>query len=132
MKSKKLSSSTVYRLMRMVRSVLSDDLRSPQYRGHHNINHGQCYVAAEALYHLTRRELLPCHVRLDDGTVHWFLRYGAVVVDPTADQFSPPITYRVYGSGIGSGFLSREPSIRAREVMRRVSAALSRRPVKVR
>jgi hypothetical protein len=61
--------------------------------------------------------LTPHTVRVD-GVVHWFLRDGSgAVLDPTATQFEQEPPYHL---SRGRGFLTKEPSKRARELMSRV------------
>lgn len=90
------------------------------------VTRGNCYVTAEALYHLLGGKVAgwkPMTVRHEDD-VHWYLvnvrienAMGYFVLDPTASQFRtrPP-----YHLGRGRGFLTREPSRRARELMGRM------------
>lgn len=94
-----------------------------------NRRRGNCYVTVEALYHLLggkRSGWKPMTVR-HEGDVHWFLekevpdfnglRSKFIRLDPTAMQFesTPP-----YESARGRGFLTKEPSRRAREMMQRM------------
>lgn len=93
---------------------------------------GNCYVTCEALYHLLGGKAagLTPHTVRHDGDVHWYLvqdvyldtsagssRRAALVLDPTRAQFktAPP-----YHLGRGRGFLTREPSRRARDLMDRM------------
>ena len=106
-----------------VRAVLTDDLLKPHYRtrAHRRPATGHCYVACEALFHLLGGKeagLTPAQIR-HEGESHWFLRTPTGVLDPTADQFDTPVPYP---SGTGKGFLTKEPSRRAVEVIRRVQA----------
>lgn len=105
--------------------ALSDELRKPQYRGSVNPLRGHCYVASEALYHLaggSASGLRPMNVK-HEGDQHWFLATDdGTPIDLTAGQFSTPVPY---GSARGRGFLTRAPSARAREVIRRVAAAVA-------
>lgn len=102
---------------------LSDDLRRPQYRGDPNPYVGHCYVAAEAVWHLlggAGSDWKPYVVRVEDDTdTHWFLRHkDGRIADPTWDQFdsdSPPD----YNLGRCTGFLTKQPSRRAQELIRR-------------
>lgn len=108
------------RLERKVRAALTDDLRKPEYRGHECPTAGHCYVASEAMYHLLGGKAAgytPEQVN-HEGSSHWYLRGPkGEVIDPTADQFkSPP----PYDQGRGRGFLTREPSKRAKTVIERV------------
>jgi hypothetical protein len=81
----------------------------------------QCYHAAEAVYHLAggpRSGLVPVYGRLADGT-HWWLedKVTGEVVDPTACQLPEGYAYR----GRRAGFLTKEPSKRAKILMQRVT-----------
>jgi phage gp45-like len=88
---------------------------------------GHCYVAAEALWHLIggkKSGFVPQVLShgswpkgLNPGETHWFLRRGRKILDPTAGQFETEIDY---DKGRGTGFLTREPSNRAKTVMERV------------
>lgn len=111
-----------------VQAALTDDLLSPKWRRlrTRHPHSGHCYVAAEACFHLLGGKSAgwtPCVLThqlwpagLDAGETHWFLRRGSEVCDPTAGQFEVEIRYDL---GRGSGFLTREPSRRARQVIRR-------------
>jgi len=85
---------------------------------------GNCYVTCEALYHLLGGQslgLVPHTVR-HEGVVHWYLvstpvaseRRVPIVIDPTASQFKTPPPYHL---GRGRGFLTKQPSRRARALM---------------
>ncbi len=92
---------------------------------------GNCYATCEALYHLLggKKNGWGVETVRHEGDVHWYLtlnvRYptpnGArmmqLIIDPTEKQFkvAPP-----YHAGRGRGFLTREPSRRARELMDRL------------
>lgn len=86
---------------------------------------GQCYVAAEAVYHALggkQAGYTPMVMHLPDGfelvsgwslygaPTHWFLRIGGFILDPTVAQF---VETPDYASGRGCGFLTRKPSKRA-------------------
>lgn len=89
---------------------------------------GNCYVTCEALYHLLGGKAAGYtpHTVRHEGDVHWYLvrTIGtrtrvdmSLVVDPTASQFETPPPYHL---GRGRGFLTKQPSKRAREMMRRM------------
>ncbi len=101
---------------------------------------GNCYVTIEALYHLMGGAEAGLVVRIvrHEGDVHWYLVqrvfrdfapyrlrgqtrfrevYTEVVIDPTVLQFKTPPPYE---EGRGRGFLTKEPSRRAREMMDRM------------
>lgn len=109
-------------IVRRVRGALTPDLLHPKYRacGERGATAGHCYVAAEAVYHARGGRasgLQPLSVR-HEGTVRWWLRDAAGRdIDPTGDQFmSPP----PYAQGVRRGFLTTQPSARARELLRRL------------
>lgn len=110
---------------------LDDSLRRPKYQGNPNHLAGHCYVASEALYHLMggpKSGWVPQVIRHENDT-HWYLKHreSGEILDPTAGQFRTPVPYE---HGRGSGFLTREPSKRARELISRIESrrALDRRP----
>lgn len=107
-------------LTKKVVSCLSDDLRRAPYKGSRNPLKGHCYVASEALYHLEggkRSGLTPKFIR-HEGSPHWFLAdEKGHPEDPTAGQFRTPVPYE---RAQGKGFLTKEPSARAKELIRRV------------
>jgi hypothetical protein len=58
-----------------------------------------------------------------EGEPHWWLvDADGDVLDLTAEQFSTPVPYE---RGVGIGFLTREPSKRARVAMGRAVAAVA-------
>lgn len=79
---------------------------------------GNCYVTSEALYHLLggkAKGWKPMRVR-HWGDTHWFLLNvnTGQILDATAKQFrTPPL----YDKAVGSGFLTKQPSKRARALM---------------
>lgn len=103
--------------------ALTDELRAPPWRGLPDPLAGHCYVASEALFHLTggyerwRVERVSMN---DEGVTHWYLRERDTgeVVDLTASQFAGGVPYE---DGVGTGFLTPHPSARARTVMDRVT-----------
>lgn len=78
---------------------------------------GNCYAASEALYHLIGGKLAgwtPMRMRVHNDS-HWFLRHATgLILDPTASQFKSPPDY---SQAVGSGFLTKTPSTRARKLM---------------
>lgn len=86
---------------------------------------GNCYVTCESLYHLLggKRAGYTPHTLRHEGDVHWYLvhRIGSssgaeiqLIVDPTASQFKTPPDYT---QGRARGFLTKQPSKRARAMM---------------
>ena len=113
-------------LHQTIRSCLTDDLRKPEYQGHPNPMHGHCYVASEALFHLTKGALKPHHV-WHQGFSHWYLASKYEIVDLTVDQFmvSGMLVLPNYSTGKRAGFLTKEPSKRCRILLDRVDKVLS-------
>lgn len=87
---------------------------------------GNCYVTCEALYHLMggkKAGLIP-HTVLHEGDTHWYLvrepdhpEGPEFIIDPTVKQFKTKPPYHL---GRGRGFLTKRPSKRAREMMKRM------------
>ncbi len=78
---------------------------------------GNCYAASEAAYHLLGGKAAgwtPQVMQWEGGT-HWFLRHASgLVLDLTAAQFESTPDYSL---SRGCGFLTREPSARAADLM---------------
>jgi hypothetical protein len=107
-------------LTEQIRQFLTDELRRPQYQGDPNPVRGHCYVASEAIFHLSGGKAAGFQVYRvhHENDTHWFLRDPVGnVVDPTWDQFSSPVPY---GNATRTGFLTRQPSRRAQVLMHRV------------
>lgn len=111
-----------------IQAVLSPDLLKPEWRlrvgpADHPTT-GHCYAATEAAYHLWGRKngYSPRVARIDAETTHWWLeRLDGDRLDVTAEQFDgQDLPYHL---GRPTGFLTREPSKRAREILSRLSPA---------
>ncbi len=115
-----MTSAVPEHVRRAVEEALTDELRAPRYRGHPNRLRGHCYVASEALYHLLGGRgagYKPMSVA-HEGDSHWFLLApNGEIVDLTAAQFESPVPYE---KARGRGFLTKDPSQRARKVIQRV------------
>lgn len=105
-------------LIKRIKNNLTDDLRKPKYRGHHNKLWGHCYVASETLYHLWGKKYgyKPRYIKID-GDTHWFLENEDAIIDVTESQFKIKPDY---SKSKGSGFLTKEPSKRSVELMKRI------------
>jgi hypothetical protein len=83
---------------------------------------GNCYVTSEALYHLLggkRAGWTPVRTRVGDDT-HWWLKHkSGLILDVTRSQFQGDVG-PTYEEGRGSGFLTKRPSKRAKELMERL------------
>lgn len=108
-------------LIHELQQCLTDDLRQKKYRGLSNPIEGHCYVAAEALFHVLGGKdagLRPFVISLNDGETHWFLRDEKnTIFDPTSAQFPDGVPYE---NGRCCGFLTKQPSKRAAEVIKRL------------
>jgi hypothetical protein len=86
---------------------------------------GQCYAASEAAYHLLGGKAAgytPVVARVEASNspwaTHWWLRGpDGTIFDVTAGQFSYPFPY---STGRGSGFLTKNPSKKAQEIINAV------------
>lgn len=109
------------RLVHQVQSHLTDDLRRAPYKGSENPMTGHCYVASEVLAHVLGPDWKPCFVR-HEGAPHWFLRNQETgkILDATASQFKTPVPYE---QGVGKGFLTKNPSARAKVVLNQLAKA---------
>lgn len=113
------------KLADVVRRQLTDDLRRAPYKGNENPMAGHCYVASEALYHLLggkQSPWVPQYVH-HEGSPHWFLKHKGTgeVLDATSEQFKTKVPYH---ASVGKGFLTRDPSARARTVIQAVHAVM--------
>lgn len=115
----------VQKAFNAVRASLSDDLRKPEYRGNANKYHGHCYVASEALHHLLGGSEAGWHPQFIswEGSPHWYLKHlkTGTILDPTAEQFKQEVPYH---EGTGKGFLTKDPSKRARTLIDRAKGNL--------
>jgi len=105
---------------------LTDDLLSPKYkRLKKNANlpntFGHCYVASEVAYYLLGgkecgwKAMHMTHL----GASHWFLKHkSGFILDLTYNQFKSPLDY---SKARGTGFLTKEPSKRAKLLAARIS-----------
>lgn len=111
-------------LVEQIRAALTDDLLKPEWakKPRRTNSAGHCYAASEALFHLLGGKAggyTPMRTRHEGGS-HWYLRTpDGTYLDPTSDQFETPVAYT---EGVGCGFLTRGPSRRAAEVIRRLSS----------
>lgn len=111
-----------------VKRALTGDLLQSKYKWMHDPNNptaGHCYHAAEALYHMLggkKNGWVPMRVREPDGMTHWWLKNTKTeeIGDPTSDQYRLVGEEPPYADGRAGGFLTRQPSKRAAEIIRRV------------
>lgn len=114
-------------LVLLIQQQLSPDLLKGRWTEQTHPLQGHCYVAAEALWHmLGRKGWTPVRASYTDGkgkATHWWLRNDKTrkILDPTAAQYAP--NQPPYALGVGSGFLTKQPSKRAQELIKRVKQA---------
>ena len=121
------TASEVARVITAIRGHLGPHVLRPDWRKRRPdaavASWGCCYVAAEAAYHAlggVSSGLRVMHVNHEDAP-HWYLVDAeGRFVDPTADQFATPVPY---AKGKGKGFLTLQPSKRARDLL--VAAGLT-------
>ncbi len=117
------------RLISRIQSVLSPEMLLPKFRRmcppDAHKTWGQCYAATEALFHMLGGfdgDWRPVRGKDDDGIVHWWLENSAGQrLDPTAEQYTSQGKEPPYDRGRRAGFLTREPSKRARAIIDKVS-----------
>lgn len=108
-----------------IQQALSPDLLSKSYKDCAQVHPvaGHCYAAAEALYHALgglQAGLTPQVARDPEGGTHWWLRdREGAILDPTKEQYIAVGKQPPYLTGRGAGFLTRQPSRRARTILQR-------------
>jgi len=117
----------MYVVIQRVQAVLTPDLLKPKYKHKTGVG-GHCYAASEACFHLLGGKpagWTPVVYSSNEGWTHWWLRHeDGRICDPTADQF--PYVFP-YALGRGNGFLTKAPSKRASEIMKRINSGLDNR-----
>lgn len=106
-------------LGKVIRHILKDrkDLIKEDYRDGNHPMWGHCYVASEIYFHLKGgydAGYEVHRVNTNEDNVHWFLVKEGELIDITADQFDEPIPYH---NSTRCGFLTKQPSKRAKEVI---------------
>lgn len=115
-----LRSAQLETLVGRVRDAIRPEDIKPPFRRLDRPMAGACYVASEAIYHLSGGAdsgLKPMRIK-HEGVSHWWLvDADDTVVDATADQFDTAVPY---ADGVGSGFLTKQPSKRAQVLIERM------------
>lgn len=111
-----------------VRANLTPDLLQFAYRAQNAKIHpmyGHCYVATEALWHLTGQRLEVWRGRDPHGVVHWWLQDAVGNrYDPTSDQYTGIGEQPPYLNGRRGCFLTGSvPSKRAQTLLSRILLA---------
>lgn len=104
-------------LISTLSGAFSPALLKKEFQGGSTPSAGHCYAASEALFHALGGKaagFIPMNVKVE-GVSHWFLKSSeGCVIDPTWDQFPQSAPY---AEATGRGFLTRAPSVRARQMM---------------
>ena len=113
------------KLIKKIKENLTPDLLKPEYVSLNKTNptYGHCYTACEALYHLLGGEQSGLDIyraRDAEGVVHWWLKDGVELLDPTKDQYISAGKRPPYANGQRGGFLTKSPSKRAGLLIQRV------------
>jgi hypothetical protein len=109
-------------LIRRIQRVLTSDLLSKKYAAETHPLGGHCYVAAEALFHAMggKEAGLTAYVASYDGCTHWWLQDArGRKYDPTKPQYTDLGLEPPYHLGRAGGFLTKQPSKRAKLVLDR-------------
>jgi len=119
------STPTLSHLVEKVKMGLSPDLLKKRYREQNvgNPMFGHCYIATEALFYLLNdKRYVPTRGRDDAGIVHWWLtdKHTGQILDPTADQYRSKGLEPPYSKGKGGGFLTKEPSQRCVQLLKKI------------
>jgi hypothetical protein len=128
-RSSKTNRQVGSRLITRIQNALSLDLLHPSYPpdeiSYREATRNHCYVATEAAYHLFGRGagFVPYVFNYGEGRTHWWLKneQTGAVLDPTAPQLRGKTS--VYAKGRRASFLTKRPSKRAAELIRRVKRA---------
>lgn len=116
-------------LIANITHVLSDDLLTPMYAKleRKSKTEGHCYASSEAIYHMLggiHSGLTPCVASFEENgqkLTHWWIKdKKGNIIDPTADQFYAVGQNPPYELGKGAGFLTKQPSKRAQQIIERV------------
>jgi hypothetical protein len=111
-------------LIHKVQKALTPDLLTGRWRIQNTPLEGHCYIAAEALWHLLGKEdwkpMCASYTDESGKATHWWLVHKKTgeIADPTQEQYYPDTP--PYHIGKGHGFLTSEPSRRAKIVIDRV------------
>lgn len=104
-------------LIKRIQKNLTPSLLHRKYSKSKHPLSGHCYVASEAFYHLAGGKAAgfkPMFVK-HEGQPHWWIQGpNKEVIDITAKQFFTPISYC---KSIGKGFLTKQPSKRAKKLL---------------
>lgn len=112
-------------ISKLIQKNLTPDLLHKKFRNQKNKYSGYCYVASEAFFHLNGGKIAGFKPKQMNykGTSHWWIEdSNQKVWDLTAKQFTDKVPYHL---GKGRGFLTKNPSRRAYDLMVRVTISLA-------
>lgn len=121
---------TFSRIISDIHSVLTDDLLKPEYRKmeKRHLTTGHCYAASEALFHLFGgKDVWSAYCGRDHtGGTHWWLKnkLTGIILDPTSEQYTHFGNTPPYANGKPCAFLTRQPSKRAKEILKRLASLI--------
>ena len=112
-----------------IKTVLTEDLLTDHWKKIIRIKKchpttGHCYAASEALYHILggkKAGYKPMYGKTKKGNSHWWIvDEDENIIDVTAEQFYFHNSTPPYENGVGSGFLTKDPSKRAQKIINRM------------
>ncbi len=104
----------------LLKGKYSAEVSWPEHDVFRHIVEGQCYVATEALFYLYGRKngYRPYERTDENGNTHWWLaNEEGEILDPTLQQIEKGFRY---SEGKPRAFLTKRPSKRAKELIRRI------------
>jgi len=120
------------KLRKSIQAALDDSLLSSSEKKRRAIEgyvshvDGHCYVAAEVAYHVLGKPWQPKVIskKVIGSTTHWYLFNTQTneIFDPTEEQFGDSVI--PYHQGKSCGFLTTQPSKRAKIVLERIKSKL--------
>jgi hypothetical protein len=124
---KQISLKDILSAVNRAMQEVGQDCLHPRYKklktSNDHYSFGLCYPASEAVKFLcdefNHHKLKPCVARVGDGT-HWWLEDidNGNIIDPTAKQFNDNNkVIKLHQLGKGCGFLTKDPSKRARRLI---------------
>jgi len=116
-----------FEFQELIIANLSNDLLNSKRRFYKkcrptlDVTWGHCYVASEAAYYLLggkENGWKPFCMEVDLDT-HWFLKHSSgFILDITKSQFCYKLDY---SEARGKGFLTKEPSKRAKKLLQKIA-----------
>jgi hypothetical protein len=102
-------------LIKELSACVDNSLRQKKYRNNINPLAGMCYVICEAIYYLTKKQVIPHRIN-HENISHWYLKSDYNIIDPTVSQFKRKPNYK---NGKRAAFLTKYPSKRCLILIKR-------------